>query len=457
MMKKYLILLIVLVGFTIRAQTATVDENLFTGKNIVGIEEIVAELKNPQVQWRLEANKRIDKYRKAQLLLTVIDRQTRRPLKNATVTVKMLQHQFRFGGVIKATDYRKNVVAYQAAYKQFAFNAAGFCNALKYKLRRGAERSKPEEIIKWLRGMNIYLRGHCLIWPGTKHLPKELAILVKNYDGSEQQRQQIRQLCNNIVSAWAKKWDVNEWDVINEPRANNIIQHILGEKVEAEWFKVAQRNLRHQGGLLYLNENRVISDPGRIYNNSKKNKKKSRRLQNEVKSTKVMTYYKNVKRLLEHGAPLSGLGFQSRYGSLLSPEIINQRLALFSEFKLPIAATEFEMKPSLGSEFDKAKMTERVMTIYFSYPLVNGIYSWSFIATGRGLIDKDYMPTACGKMWLYLTKQHWNSDQSTVTTSNGKVALQLFKGRYSITVTVGKIEKQQLVLLTKNQFITLEI
>jgi hypothetical protein len=174
-----------------------------------------------------------------------------------------------------------------------------------------------------------------------------------------------------------------------------------------------------------------------------------------------MTYYNNVKLLLKEKAPLSGLGFQSRFGNKVPPEIIYGRLQLFNEFNLPIAATEFEMQPKIGSEFDKAMMTERVMTIYFSHPLVNGIYAWSLLSgadkQNRGLLDDDYCPNLRGKIWLYLTKQLWNSDTVLKTDINGSSRQRLFKGQYLVTVDVGGKSKQITLSLLKNKKITIEI
>ena len=440
--------------------TQNETSSIFSGKDTQGIEEIIKKVENPTEKWRIDANKRIDKYRKAQLTIKVIDAKTKKAIPNASVSVVQIKHSFRFGGIINTSQYIKNKKKYLQLFNDMGFNASGFNNAFKYKLRRWFE-NRPPELIKWLRKNHIFLRGHCIIWPGDQtgnHLPKELASLTQEYseNPSDNLKNEINDYTFKMIKTWAKKWDVDEWDVINEPRANHLIQDILGNKIEreTEWFKLTKENMQHPQGLLYLNENRIISDP------VKKEK---------VISKKVQIYYDNVKALLENNAPLSALGFQTRFARTLPAELMYKRLCVFNEFNLPIAATEFEMKQSIGTEFDKALMTERVMTIYFSHPLVNGIYAWTILNNppskkkkepqnqNRGLINPDYTPSLRAKTWLYLTKNKWHTDETLTSNKNGKVSLRAFKGKYKIKVKANNKEKEINLDLEKNKKITIEI
>lgn len=50
-----------------------------------------------------------------------------------------------------------------------------------------------------------------------------------------------------------------------------------------------------------------------------------------------------------------------------------------------------EIGVNVGSEENKAIMTERVITAYFSHPSVNGIYAWTLLPAqhekGEGRMD----------------------------------------------------------------------
>ena len=440
----------------------TEDESpsIFSGKNMQGIEGIVKQIETPTENWRIEANKRIDKYRKSQLTINIINTKTKKAIPNASVSIIQIKHSFRFGGIINTSQYIKDKKKYLQLFNDMGFNASGFNNAFKYKLRKWFVNRQPE-LIKWLRKNNIFLRGHCIIWPGSKtgsHLPKELASLTQKYTEkpSEDLKEQIKNYTAEMIKTWAEKWNVDEWDVINEPRGNHLIQDILGNKIqtETEWFKLTKENMQHPSGLLYLNENRVISDAD----------KKQKVISNNLKG-----YYDNVKALLKNNAPLSALGFQTRFSEILPAELIYKRLCVFNEFNLPIAATEFEMKKGIKTEYDKAIMTERVMTVYFSHPLVNGIYAWTILNNpkskkkkepqdkNRGLINPDYTPNLRGKIWLYLTKNKWHTEETLTSNKNGQVSLRAFKGIYKIKVKTKNEEKEIELNLEKDKEITIKI
>ena len=151
-----------------------------------------------------------------------------------------------------------------------------------------------------------------------------------------------------------------------------------------------------------------------------------------------------VRYLLDNGAPLSALGFQSRFAKQISPETLYRRLEYFEKFNLPIAATEFEIKNTLGSEQAKAVMTEQAMTVLFSHRLVNGIYAWTIRAGGRNgdraIVNSDGTLNLRGKVWMYLMKNRWWTDESLTTDANGTVKLRGFKGDYTVLVGGDAVE-----------------
>ena len=110
-----------------------------------------------------------------------------------------------------------------------------------------------------------------------------------------EQARLVRTLCEQMTDEASRQWPVFKWDVINETRDNHVIQDLLGKGVTVDWFKIAQRNTKGRDALLYLNENKVISDPapGDVTENMKRSEGE-------------------VRYLLDNGAPISRLGLQSR-------------------------------------------------------------------------------------------------------------------------------------------------
>jgi hypothetical protein len=151
-------------------------------------------------------------------------------------------------------------------------------------------------------------------------------------------------------------------------------------------------------------------------------------------------YEEEIRYLLDQGAPISAIGFQSRFHAETSPETIYKRLCYFEQFDLPYAATEFEMNDTVGDEFERAAMTERAMTVLFSHRLVNGIYAWSLLAQDQGgpghraILEDDGRLKLRGKVWMYLMKNRWWTDESLTTDASGTVRLRGFKGRYKVTI-----------------------
>jgi GH35 family endo-1,4-beta-xylanase len=443
---------------------------IYSGFDLKGIESLVDAVESSRDSWRSEADKRIDKYRKADIKIKVIDASGGGAIEDAEVVFKLVKHKFRFGGVISAARFRKDETLYKKVFLDMGFNSSGFDNALKYRLWRGQQRYKPEGIMEWMHSKGIPVRGHCLIWPGMSkngsHMPKELLTLVEKCQKSESNvlKEKIRRCSFDIIKNWAMKWDVCEWDVINETRGNHIIQDLLGKKIEADWFRVADRYSKNHGMKLYLNENRVISDPGtrkRVITKVGKKRVVSYKYEDKVKSNNIVLYYENVKELLKNNAPINALGFQSRFQRILPPEIIYDRLSIFNEFGFPITATEFEMTSKVGNELDKAMMAERVMTIYFSHKLVDGIFVWTIFpnsnAEGNEIVDANGLPNLRGKIWLYLTKNRWNTHKAVATNRSGDAVIRGFKGKYEIKVKAGGKEKTVTVEVDKDKEVVIKL
>jgi GH35 family endo-1,4-beta-xylanase len=394
---------------------------IYSGNDIEGIEALVQEIEQADKQWRQEADKRIDDFRKAKLELWISDKRGI-AIPNAEVRIRQLKHQFHFGGVVRArrmvTGSPEQQKLYKDTYLAMGFNAGGFCNALKYKLKRGQERFLPKSL-QWFADHNIPVRGHCLIWPGKKHLPHHI---VKQLDAGD--KNAVRQACDTMIAEWASKWDVIAWDVINETRGNHDIQALLGHQIIADWFRTASKHAVNPSCKLLLNENRVVSD----------NK-------SGILTDRMKRYRDEVRFLVKNNAPISGLGLQSRFAGNNPAEEIYSRLCVFDEFNLPITATEFELPTrTLKTEIDKARMLSRVMTVYFSHHLVDGIFQWTIFPNddeSREIVDNQGHPNLRGKMWLYLTKKHWHTDRTLTTDETGHISLRGFKGSYIVEVKRG--------------------
>ena len=421
-----------------------------SGNNIAGIESLVQEIECPTESWRAAANLRIDSNRKLQRTIEVIDPDGF-AVPNANIDLQLLSHEFKFGAAAQAKlwhgtagfDGDPSSAAYQQAYLGFGFNKGGFQNALKYKLRESfAPLVQP--MLNWFSANDIDVRGHALIWPAWDNMEAAISAadlaLITSYDSAFTETvadvapqdlsiDNLKIYINYMIASQAVQWDVVEWDVLNEPRDKTDVSDKLGVAPnaieEANWFNLAEASVLNIDALLFLNENKVISDDNTT----------------TVITNRVNSFRATADSILANGGALQALGFQSRFGAMNSADDIYDRLEHFSDMGLPIAATEFEMKDDqITDEFDRAVMTERVMTTYFSHSSVTDIMAFTFMqdqgrTDARHLVNLAGEPNLRGKIWLYLTKQYWTTHVVSQLDRNGQHVLDGFKGNYRATVS----------------------
>lgn len=421
-----------------------------SGNNIVGIEALVQEIECPSESWRAAANQRIDNNRKLQRTIELVDADGF-PVPNAGIELQLLSHEFKFGAAAQAklwhgtAGFAGDPTAddYKQAYLGFGFNKGGFQNALKYKLRESFASLVPP-MLDWFSANGIDVRGHALIWPAWENMEATISAedlaLITSFDASftetvadtapqDLSSDNLKIYINYMIATQAAKWDVVEWDVLNEPRDKTDVSDKLGAVQnaieEVSWFNLAEASVFNVGALLFLNENKVISDDDTA----------------TLITNRIDSFRATADSILAGGGALQALGFQSRFGAMNAADDIFARLEYFSDLGLPIAATEFEIKDDrITDEFDRAVMTERVMTTYFSHPAVTDIVAFTFMqdqgrTDARHLVNSDGEPNLRGKTWLYLTKKYWATHVVTQLDRNGQHILNGFKGDYRATVS----------------------
>ena len=424
------------------------QSNDYSGKDTKGIEDIV-NVVVAQKDWREDAYKRIDKYRKADLSLIIKDTKGR-VLPNTEITLKQTAHEFPFGMVVQIRKFfGDNGELYQELLPHFA-NKYGFGIALK--LRNGPSMTnQTEKFFDWAKDNNADIRGHCLIWPHGRFLPRDIEMFVygrriksykdhisaKTRDLTHAEKDTLRNMVNKRIAQWAAKWDVSDWDVVNETRVNKHLMDILGKQVMIDWFKIARENsVRPDAGLI-INENQIITGSPKKYEEH------------------IQKYIDEVQFLVDNGAPITGIGFQARMNWDITAEQIWERLNRFNKFGLNLSITEMQAQRTKNTpglyEYEKAELMERAMTMYFSHPLVDQIFQWDFMANsnqdmdqvkelsqkqrnnGRCLVYKNGTLKLNGKIYLWLINNHWRTNETVKTNGKGQIKLRGFKGTYSVT------------------------
>lgn len=379
--------------------------------------------REPGAQWRKEAMERIEKIRKGRIGLRVTDSDGR-PLEDATVTIEQTRSAFEWGTALQmellVVDSPDNL-RYREVLQEL-FNAASTENDLKWPAWQGdwgraSIREQTLTGLRWLHDRGFHTRGHVLVWPGRKNLPREVQALLDTPRQGE-----IPSLVLDHIRAIARatKGLLEEWDVLNEPFTNHDLMDLFGNEIMVTWFRVAREELPH--ARLFLND-----------------------FSNHDATTDlahVEHFERTARYLLEHHAPLDGLGLQAHFnGRPNAPENILAVLDRYQrEFHLPVRVTEFDVWTS--DEELQADFTRDFLILMFSHPSVIGVQFWGFWE-GRhwrpsaAMYREDWSEKPSAGVYKDLVLRRWRSEFKAKTDTQGRWEGRGFFGDYRVTVTSG--------------------
>ncbi|CAA6677916.1 MULTISPECIES: Ig-like domain-containing protein [unclassified Lentimonas] len=251
----------------------------------------------------------------------------------------------------------------------------------------------------------------------------------------------------------AKGWNVYEWDVINETITNTLLMEIIddpattavdeGMQCMAQWMNTARAAMDawNPSAKLLINDYQIISA-------------KSSSLVPDSNGTSYATRSTILKERLDQvindGGALESIGFQSRFKfEHPDPTTLYSRLVDFgNEYNLPMCGTEFEIwdggrlddaSNKNFTEFERAQMTEEILTTYFSHPLVYGLTVWSFAgdpSEPQFMMGYDGSLNLNALAWYYLHRIRYTSQNvSDVSDANGAATLRGFHGEYDVSVS----------------------
>jgi endo-1,4-beta-xylanase len=374
--------------------------------------------------WRKAAEERIDKIRKANISVVVKDRDGR-VIPSANVKVRMLKHKFGFGSAVAASgimDQTDNGNRYREIIKTL-YNKVVIENDLKWpNWEILSNRQQTLNALDWLRNNRIDIRGHTLVWPSWRWMPKDVETLKDNPEA-------LRSRVNNHIleEAGALKDRLVEWDVLNEPYDNHDLMDILGKQEMVEWFKLAHQ--ADKNAYLYINDYSILASGGFDFLHQDH-------------------YEETIRYLIEQAAPIDGIGFQSHFDNRLTPpERLVEILDRFAKYGKTLQATEFDI--DITDEKLQADYLRDYMTTLFSHPSVNGIIMWGFWE-GRhwrpnaALYRRDWSIKPNGEAWIDLVKNRWWTNTTGTTGTDGKYSVRGFLGDYEIEVSKdGKVSKLQ--------------
>jgi len=365
--------------------------------------------------WRAAADDRIERIRKSDLSVVVKDDQGN-PIAGSPVHVRMKRHAFGFGSAV-AGQMLMQAGADQANYRQNVlamFNKAVLENDLKWPpWEENWGWALPA--LDWLRSNGITdIRGHNLIWPGLDYLPADVVTMLS---ATPVNAQALRdRIHNHFIDELTKtNGKLTEWDVVNEPVVNRVVQNVLGDAEMVQWYKWA-RELA-PGAKLFVNDYNILEAGG-----------------NDIQHQDA--YYNIIKFLIDGGAPLDGIGLQSHFDpNLTAPDRVLEVLDRFAAFGKDLEVTEFDI--NIADEKVQADYTRDFLTTCFSHLAIKGFLMWGFWegahwAPQAALLREDWSHKLNYDAWMDTIYKKWWTDVQGTTDSYGVFHTRAFLGDYEV-------------------------
>lgn len=385
--------------------------------------------RKPDAPWRKGAAERIEKLRKADLAISVVDA-AGKPVSDATVAVRMKRHAFPFGScyapglILGRKDDSANAEQYRKVFLE-NFNIGVDEYAMKWPGWVNPDTRKTAlDAWQWMHDHGIPVRGHVMVWPGWKRIPSE----IKDLSGDPAKLQQA--ILDHVTKVGTDlRGKVVEWDVVNEPFANHDLMDILGEDAMVDWFKAARK--ADPDVPLYLNETSVPTSP--------------------PSDERYTVLYDRAKRLKDNGAPITGVGMQAHFGQNVQPPA--QLLGIYDRFEklgLPVRITELDI--DIADEQLQADYYRDFLTASFSHPNINGVLIWGFWESAHwrplaAMYRKDWSPRPIAGVWKNLIFKEWWTNADGRTDASGAYRTRGFLGDYEVTIArAGKTTTQTLQL-----------
>jgi len=372
--------------------------------------------RSPDAQWRKDALDRIEKIRKGDFAVTITDANGA-AVPGAHVHAVLTRHSFGFGtcvdvdGILGTSPddekYRQTILS--------LFNHAVFENEMKWQSTYDGISPRVDESMAWLKAHDITVRGHNLVWPSWRWLPRGLK--QYQHDPAELAARTVYHITTEVEHF---RGQLTDWDVVNEPYTNHDLMDLLGgPQVMVEWFDLAK--------LADPNARLCINDFG-IFEGGKANPHRA-------------DYMKKIQFLLDHHAPLEGIGIQAHFGTDLPPP--TQILAVldqFAKFGLPLESTEISF--DLGDPQLQADYLRDYTIAVFSHPAVTDMLLWGFWEKRHwrpkaALYNADWSLRPNGQTWIDLMHNQFKTDVDLTADASGTVHFRGFYGKYDLTAESG--------------------
>ena len=347
------------------------------------------------------------------------------------VQVEQLRHEFWFGATVPTGMFTGHMspgdIARFNEIFPSRFNAGVIEASFKWhdmERERGmVNYGIVDAMLRWADAASIPLRGHCIFWG----IPNRVQPWLKELNDDDLRRE-LQQRGRAIGMRYRDRFA--EYDLNNEMIHANYYEQRLGDgitKQMAQWVRDGDPNAK-----LFVNDYDITT------------------------GKRLDDYVKHIRKLLDMGVPLSGIGVQGHlHADSFDPVALQNSLDVLSQFHLPIRITEFNFpgqrskyyaneanrKMPLPPEEEQAKASalREFFRICFAHPAVTGIMMWGFWEGSNwipqsSLYKRDWTPTPAAEAYDDLVLKQWWTRWSGTTDPSGRAEVRAFFGRHKVTV-----------------------
>jgi GH35 family endo-1,4-beta-xylanase len=406
--------------------------------------------------WRKAALDRIEKIRKGNLSVEVVDAEGR-AVEGAKVVVEMQRHAFQFGNTVRsailgATEDKlpltkdingENVKVTAEDVRKYREVVRKYCSAVTFeselrphvwKLQTGTNqvwrekfRVFSEEAVPWLQKNDIDIRGHYVAWGAIDYNAVE-----KQFIGNPEGHR--KWLWEHMADVLPKTSGfVSEWDTLNHIVAWGKHTYEIeygGLDIYTDIMKEARRLAPEATHA--VNEGKVLPD-----------------------GYKREPYKRVIRFLNDHGQAPDVVGFMAHFDitTLTPPEELLAVYDDFSEIAPRLQLSEFDVEAG-DDEKLQADFYRDVMIATFSHPNFVGIIQWGFWENAHwkphaALWRSDWSLKPSGEVFVDLVSKKWWTDEEITTDQDGNGQVRGFLGEYDVSVEYNGSTVTEKVLLEK--------
>ncbi len=388
--------------------------------------------------WRKEAYKRIEKYRKNDMLIQVVDEEGN-PVEGAAVKADMTENEFMFGIALVyyevcEQDWENSRVSKIRSDVMSQFNTGISGNEMKTD-QFGTDYRWGARVINEYLSRGMRTRGHALMWNDQK--VREHPEYADQKFRPEDEEDMTKLLLDEVAAeAWMFRGVISEWDGLNEPHDSNHWRYAFGTEAYSKGFQIAKA--------IDPKARLIVNETGMEGHENRDEGMRAPGLRAIVD-----------KMVDEERAPIDGLGVQGHCTRYLYPQGFYRELdALVGDRYDTVSVTEYDF---YNEDYTYAPQHLRdTLVATISHPKANCFVVWGFQDTMHWrdygpFYDKQFHEKPEYAEWKRLMNEEFATHETAVTDAEGNALIRGFRGKYEITVEANGVKGKTEFTLTNSE------